>query len=113
MIAGNLAAIVFNAAYELPKERKEVAIDPKILEKYAGEYQLIQPNLIISITLENGKLLGQLAGQPKFSLSPESETNFFSKDVNAQITFVKDAQGQVTGLTLRQGGGNFSAQKIK
>ena len=113
MIAGNLAAIVFNAAYELPKERKEVAIDPKILEKYAGEYKLIQPNIIISVTLENGKLLGQLAGQPKFSLSPESETNFFSKDVNAQITFVKDAQGQVTGLTLHQGGGNFPAQKIK
>ncbi|CAN5732746.1 hypothetical protein BH20ACI3_BH20ACI3_22870 [soil metagenome] len=113
MIAGNLAAIVFNAAYELPKERKEVAIDPKILEKYAGEYKLIQPNIIISVTLENGKLLGQLAGQPKFPLSPESETKFFSKDVNAQITFVKDAKGEVTGLTLSQGGSGFSAQKTK
>ena len=113
MIAGDLAAIVFNAAYELPKERKEVAIDPKILEKYAGEYKIIQPSIIISVTLENGKLLGQLVGQPKFSLSPESETNFFSKDVNAQITFVKDAKGEVTGLTLSQGGSAFSAQKIK
>ena len=113
MIAGDLAAIVFNAAYELPKERKEVAIDPKILEKYAGEYKIIQPSIIISVTLENGKLLGQVAGQSKFSLSPESETKFFSKDVNAQITFVKDAKGEVTGLTLSQGGSAFSAPKIK
>jgi len=111
-IANDLAAIVFGAAYEIPRERKEIAVESKILEKYVGQYK-IEPNIVITVTLENGKLLGQLAGQSKFALSAESENRFFSKDVNAQITFVKDAQGQVTGLTLHQGGGDFPAQKIK
>ena len=111
-IANDLAAIVFGAAYEIPRERKEIAVEPKILEKYVGQYK-IEPNIVITVALENGKLLGQLAGQSKFALSAEAEDRFFSKDVNAQITFVKGAQDQVTGLTLHQGGGNFPAQKIK
>ena len=112
-IAGDLAAIVFGAKYEIPQERKEIAVDAKILEKYVGQYKIEQPSIVIAVTLENGKLLGQLEGQSKFGLSPESETKFFSKDVNATITFVKDANGQTTGLTLNQGGSGFPAQKIK
>ncbi|HSK71820.1 MAG TPA: serine hydrolase [Pyrinomonadaceae bacterium] len=112
-IANDLAAIVFGAPYEIPQERKEIAVEPKILEKYVGEYQIKQPKIVIVITLENGKLLAQVAGQSKIALSAEAEDRFFSKDVNLLITFVKDAQGKVTGLTLRQGGGNFPAQKIK
>ncbi len=111
-IARNLAAIVFGAAYETPKERKAISLDPKIMEKYVGEYQ-IGTNIIIAITLDNGNLMGQLGGQGKFALLPESETEFFSKDVNAQIVFVKDAAGVVTGFNLRQGGGNNPAKKIK
>lgn len=111
-VAGDLAAIVFGGEYQVPKERKEIAVDAKILEKYVGQYQ-IPPSITISVMLENGKLLGQLGGQGKFALLAETETVFFSKDVNAQITFNKDAQGVVTGLTLSQGGGNTPAQKIK
>lgn len=111
-ISNNLAAIVFGAAYELPKERKEIALDPKVLESYVGEYQ-IGTNIIVAITLENGKLMGQLGGQSKFSLLAESETGFFSRDVNAQILFTKDSDGKVTGFTLKQGGGNTPAKKVK
>ncbi len=111
-VANDLAAIVFGGTYKIPKERKEIALDLKILEKYVGQYQ-IPPSITISFTLENGKLMGQLGGQGKFALLAETETVFFSKDVNAQITFNKDAQGVVTGLTLSQGGGNTPAQKIK
>ncbi len=112
-IASDLAAIVFGAAYEIPRERKEIAVEPKILEKYVGQYELAAPKIVISFTLENGKLLGQVGGQSKFALSAESETVFFSKDVNLQITFTKDAQGQTTGLTFNQGGTVIPAQKIK
>ena len=111
-IAGSLAAIVFGGAYETPKERNAITLDQKTLQTYVGEYQ-VGTNLVIAITLEDGKLMGQLGGQGKFSLLPESETEFFSKDVNAQIIFAKDANGQVTGFTLKQGGGNTPAKKIK
>jgi CubicO group peptidase (beta-lactamase class C family) len=112
-IGNDLAAIVFGAKYEIPQERKEIAVDAKVLEKYVGEYKIDQPSITISILLEEGKLFGQVAGQSKFSLAAESETIFFSKDVNAKITFEKDANGQVTGLILNQGGSGFPAKKIK
>lgn len=111
-IANNLSAIVFGATYEIPKERKIISLDSKVMEKYVGEYQ-IGTNIVIAITLESGKLMGQLGGQGKFSLLPESETEFYSKDVNAQIVFIKDAAGVVTGFTLKQGGSNNPAKKIK
>ena len=112
-IGNDLAAIVFGAAYEIPKERKEIAVDQKVLEKYVGQYELDAPKIVISFTLENGKLVGQVGGQGKFSLSAESETDFLAKDVNLQITFTRDAQGQTTGLTFKQGGTLIPAQKIK
>ena len=112
-ITNDLAAIVFGAPYEIPKERKEIAVDPKVLEKYVGQYELAQPKVVLDFTLENGRLFGQLAGQSKFALSAETETIFFSRDVNLQITFTKDAQGATTGLMFSQGGANIPARKIK
>ena len=112
-IAGDLAAVVFGAAYEIPKERTEIQVDAKILEKYVGDYQLAAPKIIISFALENGRLFGQLGGQSKFALSAESETVFFSKDAPVQITFIKDANGQTTGMTFKQGAAVIPAQKVK
>jgi len=96
----------------LPKEKVIAPVDPKIYDDYAGQYQLA-PNFIINITNENGKLTLQAAGQPKNELFAESETDFFLKTIDAQIKFVKDAEGKVTGLVLRQGGRETPAQKIK
>ena len=110
-IANSLAAIVFGAPYEVPMERKEIQVAAKTLEKYVGRYQLT-PQLVLSVTLENGKLLAQVSTQPKLELFAESETAFFFKTVNAQVTFVVSAQGEVTGLVFRQGGSEIPAQKI-
>lgn len=112
-VANDLAAIVFGAKYEVPKERREVAVDAKVLQKYAGKYRIVQPAVDINIVVENGKLFGQVAGQSKFALAAESESKFFSKDVSATITFELDGNGNVTGLTLSQGGGAFPAKKIE
>jgi len=57
--------------------------------------------------------MSQRTGRPKVELFAESETEFFMKVVNAQIKFVKDAQGKVTGLVRRQGRSEMPAQKIK
>jgi CubicO group peptidase (beta-lactamase class C family) len=112
-IANDLSAIVFGAAYEIPKERKEIAVDQKVLEKYVGQYELAAPKIVLNFTIVNGKLFGELAGQSKFALSAESETVFFSKDAPVQITFTRDANGATTGMTFSQGGANIPAQKIK
>jgi CubicO group peptidase (beta-lactamase class C family) len=110
-IANSLAAIVFGAPYEVPMERKEIQVAAKTLEKYVGKYQLT-PQLVLSVTLESGKLMAQVSTQPKLELFAESETVFFFKTVNAQVTFVVSAQGEVSGLVFRQGGSEIPAQKL-
>jgi hypothetical protein len=68
---------------------------------------------VITITLEDGKLMGTPTGQPKVELYPTSETDFYLKVVDAQVTFVKGDQGVVTELILHQNGRNIPAKKIR
>jgi CubicO group peptidase (beta-lactamase class C family) len=96
----------------LPKEKVLAHVDPKIYGSYAGQYELA-PNFFLTITSEEGRLMGQATGQSKLELFPESETQFFVVTVAVQITFVKDEKGQVTHLILRQGGQDITAKKIK
>ncbi|PYS56784.1 MAG: serine hydrolase, partial [Acidobacteria bacterium] len=93
-------------------EPKEIKIDSKIYESYAGDYELA-PGFIITITSEGGKLMAQATGQPKFELFPTSETEFFLKVVEAQVTFVKDEAGKVTQLILNQNGRKMPAKRIR
>ena len=85
------------------KVRTEIAIDPSVLETYVGVYQLA-PNFDIAVTREGASLYVQATGQPKVQVFAESPTEFFLKEVDAQITFEKDSTGKVTRLILHQGG---------
>ena len=93
------------------REQKEIKVDSKILGDYVGEYEL-RPQPIV-ITKEGDKLMVEGPGQPKAELFATSETQFFLKTADADITFVKDEQGKVTHLTLRLFGQNFRAEKLK
>jgi len=96
----------------LTGEQKEVKVDPKIYDSYVGEYQLA-PTFTVTITSENGKLMAQATGQSKFELFPTSETDFYLKVAPATVTFVKDAQGNVTELILTQNGRKGHGKKIR
>jgi CubicO group peptidase (beta-lactamase class C family) len=96
----------------LPKEKVIVSVEPKIYNSYAGQYQ-IAPNFIVTIANEKGKLMGQVTGQPKSELFPESEIKFFLKESETEIKFVKNALGEVTGLVSREGDRDMFIPKIK
>jgi CubicO group peptidase (beta-lactamase class C family) len=110
-IADRLAAVAHGEAIKLPAERKEVTVDPKVLARYVGTYELI-PGANMLITLEGNQLSEKLGDQSTFPIFPESETMFFLKVVDAQIEFVKDASGTVTALILHQGGRDQKAPRI-
>ena len=63
------------------------------------------------MTVEGGRLMTQITGQPKFELFAESETKFFLKVVEAQVEFFTDASGAVTHLMIHQGGQETKAAK--
>jgi serine-type D-Ala-D-Ala carboxypeptidase/endopeptidase len=94
-----------------PKEHKQVAVDPKLFDNYVGNYQLT-PTFILAITREGDHLFVQATNQPKFEIFPESNTDYFLKVVDAQITFVTDTSGRATSLILHQNGANQPATRM-
>jgi CubicO group peptidase (beta-lactamase class C family) len=86
-----------------PVVRTTVKVDPAILARYVGTYELA-PTFSIVVTLENNQLMAQATNQPKFPIFPQSETEFFLKLVDAQLEFFKDDKGQTSYLMLHQNG---------
>jgi serine-type D-Ala-D-Ala carboxypeptidase/endopeptidase len=95
----------------LKKQRTAIAIDPKLYDAYVGRYELM-PNFILTIAKEENRLFLQATNQPKVELFPETTLDFFIKEVEAQVTFVKDAQGKVNQLILHQAGQHLPAKRI-
>ncbi|MGH9685889.1 MAG: DUF3471 domain-containing protein [Candidatus Acidiferrales bacterium] len=95
-----------------PQEPKEVKVDPAILAKYVGTYELA-PGFDIAITLDSDQLYQQATGQGTAAIYPESQTEFFLKVVDAQITFVTDSSGTATALILHQGGADHRAPRVE
>ena len=111
-IAGKLASIAHGETVKLQSERKEITLDPKLLDRYIGTYQLA-PGVNMLITLENNQLFGKLGNQAAIPIFPESETMFFLKVVDAQIEFPKDdAQGKASQLILHQNGRDQTAKRL-
>jgi CubicO group peptidase (beta-lactamase class C family) len=109
-IAGQLAAIAHGENVQLPSERKEITVSPKILADYAGTYELA-PGFDLVVTLQGTQLMSQATGQPKVQLFAETETKFFLKVVDAQIEFFGDDKGAVTHLILHQSGRDMKAPR--
>jgi CubicO group peptidase (beta-lactamase class C family) len=108
----DLEAILLGERYELARERVVAQVDPRIYDAYVGKYEL-SATFALTVTREGDRLLTQATNQPQFEVFPESETKFFLRVVDAQITFVKDAQGKVTSLILHQGGRDQTAKKVE
>jgi CubicO group peptidase (beta-lactamase class C family) len=94
-----------------PKQRTAIALGPEIIARYAGKYQLA-PGVVCEVTAKDSALFVQPTNQQTFRLWPESEVDFFLKELDAQVTFVRDAQGRVTSLVLHQGGANQTAPRL-
>ncbi len=95
-----------------PKAHVEVPLDPSKLEALVGVYELA-PNFQLAITKEGSALFAQATGQGKVQVYPESETEFFLKVTDAQITFVKGPDGKVDHFVLHQGGRDTTGQRVK
>jgi CubicO group peptidase (beta-lactamase class C family)/uncharacterized protein YneR len=95
----------------LPELSREISLPAELLQTYVGKYELM-PGFILTITLEDGKLMTQATGQDKFEVFAESEDNFFLKVVDARIQFIKGADSTTTSLILRQSGMEIEGQRI-
>ncbi|MES2760796.1 MAG: serine hydrolase domain-containing protein [Bacteroidota bacterium] len=105
-------AIMFDEKYELPVDRIVAKIDRSIAQKLCGDYEL-EPGFVMAVSLEGERMFVQATNQPKLEVFSESSYYYFCKAVNAQFEFAKDKKGNITTLTLCQGGRKMPAKKVK
>lgn len=91
--------------------RPAVAVDPAVLERYVGRYELT-PAFAIEVTREGDALFVQATGQPRFRVYAASPTRFFLRAVEAEIAFTQDASSAVTGLVLYQAGRETPGRRV-
>ncbi len=96
-----------DSRYPLNAPQREVTVDPAILSKYVGVYELA-PGVTLSVTLVGKQLSTQLTGQPRIEIYPSGPTVFFLKVVPAELTFSADGQR----VTLKQNGRETVAKRI-
>lgn len=95
----------------LPSERVEVKVDPALFDAFVGTYNLF-PGFDLVVTREGDRLLAQATGQGKLELHPAGETTYFLREVEAEISFVRGADGKVESLVLDQGGRKNPGKRV-
>ena len=79
--------------------------DPGDFDEFVGRYALDEaPDFILTFTREDDDLHVQATGQPRVGIVPTSDSTFSLTAVVASVTFHRDADGAVSGLTLHQNG---------
>lgn len=116
VVLSNLDASVDDIGFHLLDEtyplrpiqprRMEVTVDSLVLMRYVGRYELA-PSFQVVVTREAARLFVQATEQPRFPIYAESDSTFFLKVVDAQITFSKD------GLVLHQNGRDLPGRKLQ
>jgi len=67
---------------------------------------------VLTVTPKEGRLMVQASGQDEFEVFPESDTRFFYRIVDAQLTFESTPDGPAAALVLHQNGRDQRATRI-
>lgn len=97
-----------NPAFPPPKLRASIAVAR--LERFAGRYPLT-PKFALTVTPRDGHLMVQASGQAEYEVFAESETRFFYRVVDAQLTFEIGADGMASAVTLHQNGRDLRGRR--
>ncbi|HEX8147113.1 MAG TPA: serine hydrolase [Pyrinomonadaceae bacterium] len=90
----------------LPPEVETVSVAPERLASYAGRY-LFNPDRVLNVTAEGGRLFVEPTQGSKVELFPVSETTFVRLDTPVRATFVP-AAGDAPAKVLLVGPNNTS-----
>lgn len=86
-----------------------VTLDAATLEQYAGKY-VFAGGTVMEVTVQDGHVFVALGTQSPSEVYASAKDEFYSKIVDAQITFTRTG-GAVTGLILHQNGYDQPATK--
>jgi CubicO group peptidase (beta-lactamase class C family) len=96
------------APHEHPQVDTSVTV--AALDAVVGRYDY--RSAVLTVTRDGIRVFAQVSGEPSVEIFPKSQTQFFWKRRNEQLTFVKNAQGVVTKAVLHQDGGALDAPRL-
>jgi CubicO group peptidase (beta-lactamase class C family) len=86
-------------------------VDPRIVAACIGDYEL-RPGFRFRVAQSGHGLTLEPTGQAPLPLYPESETKYFARVVEAEITFVRTESGDVRELIFKQNGKEMTAKRL-
>jgi hypothetical protein len=85
-------------------ERLLVPVDPQVLAAYAGKYQF-PDGVILTIRVDSTFIFIQVPNQPEIELYARSENQFYPPVGAGEITFYRNASGEVDRMAVVTGEG--------
>lgn len=104
---------IVNVLWEnVPNDKKEAAIDFRVLADYAGIYRN-ETGDEWRVTVDGKRIFLQQRNDPRIEFFPESESEFFTKGYKSGITFARDASGKVTHFVKHLNYRDFTFTKVE
>jgi hypothetical protein len=89
-----------------------VQLDPKVLARYAGIYEIDKATRR-TVVVEGGRLFTQRTGGARLEAKPSSETAFFYDNSLTTFTFVVDASGRATEMLMYPDGSDKPERAVR
>ena len=98
-------------AARIPQAPTAIEVSPATLAHYAGVYRFA-PEIVSTVRVDGGRLLEQTTGNPEGELIPIGPDLFYAPpDLQARVSFERDATGRVTAQVYRSGDQVFRAPR--
>jgi CubicO group peptidase (beta-lactamase class C family) len=98
-------ALVHTRSGDAPPPRIVAKIADAAFDAHIGRYEM-QPGMVLEVQRDGSRYFVQPTGQRRLEIFPLSETRFFARDVDAELSF----EGQ--SLQFKQGSRSFTARRI-
>ena len=103
----------YNLLPPLPKLKahKKVSLTPAQLNRLVGRYAL-PPDVVLSVTVENGRLFIQENDEPKQEFLPESAVDFYSTSSSDECSFKLTGEGPAQFMVLHLDGKDVELRRL-
>lgn len=102
-LSEQLVRMLAGVAEQPRKFEQTVEVSPAHMQRLVGSYQLT-PDFVLTVKIEDQKLMVGATGQPFFQVFPQSETKWNYRVVPASLTFEVGKDGPAKAVTLHQNG---------
>lgn len=110
-ILRKVTAILYDKPFEYPTQKQPVLYPEKILREYEGMYELDE-NTDLRVYYEEQMLKGFIIGQDPFPIiGLKKKDQFYLNNSDVTIHFVRNREGKITSMVIRQNGKDLNARK--